>query len=268
MHSIICKHCGKSFLSRKNNQQFCSRKCADFAKTTKKLIKCTVCGKEFYAQPSVIERGVKYCSATCMGQDYRTREIIKCKQCGKEFEQIPARIKKNGLFCSQKCYIEYQKKKNEIIIKENYASIIIESPKYKRQEALIDIEDIEKCKDINWCLKPSYRKENEFYVESSNRTNNIKLHRYITNAPKGIEVDHINHNPLDNRKCNLRVCSHFENMKNSSNNKSGVCGVCWSKTHQKWRAFLNGKHLGYYDIKEDAINARIKAELSFNKVMV
>lgn len=42
----------------------------------------------------------------------------------------------------------------------------------------------------------------------------IGLHRWLTNCPKGMVVDHLNHSPLDNRLCNLRVCTPKENAAN------------------------------------------------------
>lgn len=60
-------------------------------------------------------------------------------------------------------------------------------------------------------------------------------------------MDHINHNTLDNRKCNLLVVSNGENMQNrrgaAKNSKSGVRGVYWDKKNKRWRAQigLNGK---------------------------
>jgi hypothetical protein len=78
------------------------------------------------------------------------------------------------------------------------------------------------------------------------------LHREVVGARKGELVDHVNGNSLDNRKANLRVCTHGENMRNRqmhANNRSGVKGVFWCKDKLKFRAQvrLNGKkyHAGY-----------------------
>lgn len=46
------------------------------------------------------------------------------------------------------------------------------------------------------------------------RSGGIFLHRLITQCPDGFEVDHQNHDGLDNRRANLRVGTHAENMRN------------------------------------------------------
>jgi len=62
------------------------------------------------------------------------------------------------------------------------------------------------------------------------------LHRIIMCAPEGMEVDHKNLNKLDNRRQNLRICSHSGNMMNrvkQNNNTSGYKGVCADKRRKK-----------------------------------
>jgi hypothetical protein len=93
-------------------------------------------------------------------------------------------------------------------------------------------------------------------------TKQICLHRLITNCPSGMVVDHINHNPLDNRRANLRVCTQAENIRNTklrSDSKTGYKGVHWSSQVSKYkvRIRLNGRniHLGYFDTPEAGYEA-------------
>ena len=93
------------------------------------------------------------------------------------------------------------------------------------------------------------------------------MHRWITGPPRGIEIDHINQNKLDNRRENLRLSTRSKNMHNakmSTLNTSGHKGVHWSKSNKKWqvRIRVEGKriNLGYFDKIEEAAIAYIKAE--------
>ena len=105
------------------------------------------------------------------------------------------------------------------------------------------------------------------YAVSKYKNKSIQMHRVITDADESKEVDHINHNKLDNRKANLREVTRTQNNMNHdirSDNKSGVTGVIWGKQRKKWRSYIcvNGKsyHLGEFKDKEDAIKARKQAE--------
>ncbi|MDM8534724.1 HNH endonuclease [Clostridiaceae bacterium HSG29] len=128
-----------------------------------------------------------------------------------------------------------------------------------------DLEDYGKIKDFAWY----YNKKtgNGFYMENKYKCNSISLHRLIINAKKGEYVDHINRNTLDNRKENLRVCTNQQNGFNCTlkkNNTSGVSGVSWDKSRNKWSASIKYNYkniyLGRFDNKRDAIIARLKKE--------
>jgi hypothetical protein len=105
------------------------------------------------------------------------------------------------------------------------------------------------------------------YVHKTDgKLNPITLHRFITNAIKGLVVDHINRNTLDNRNENLRVVKQRENCQNKkiqSNNKTGVRGVIWRMDQRKYiaRVKIFGKytHIGRFDNLKDAEDAVKKA---------
>ena len=153
---------------------------------------------------------------------------------------------------------------NEIIVKENYAEIILYDRYNKEKDrAIIDIEDIDKLKNIKW---KSCRK----YV--CNTQQGIALQNLIMNFTPNKEtvVDHINRNRLDCRKSNLRIVSYQINAINKgrqSNNMSGFVGVFWDKSCDKWvsRIKLNKKSidLGSYTSLDNALKARKDGEIKY-----
>ena len=159
-------------------------------------------------------------------------------------------------YCS-KHYMQYRKyghilertkfDLNEIVIYDDYAEIVLyNKDNVEITRALIDLEDVDKVSKYKWYLINGY-------------VYNVKvglLHRFIMNCPSDDEViDHINHNKLDNRKDNLRICNQKQNLMNKQktqrrNTTSQYKGVSWNKQRNKWRAQIriNGKskHIGYY----------------------
>ena len=85
----------------------------------------------------------------------------------------------------------------------------------------------------------------------------IDMARQIMNCPVGLEVDHINGDLLDNRRCNLRICTHSENMRNrklQKNNTSGYRGVTYVHGSERYTAQIyrhkKKVHLGTFDTAE------------------
>jgi len=101
-----------------------------------------------------------------------------------------------------------------------------------------------------------------FLISETESPKIIRLHREIMNAPADLLVDHRNNDGLDNRRSNLRLATHPENMQNRrklKNTSSQYIGVDFDKESGKWRARIkvNGKriYLGRFDSEIEAARA-------------
>lgn len=136
---------------------------------------------------------------------------------------------------------------------ENYFKIPLSKDCY----AIIDKDEISKIIKFKWYI-------NKYgYAVTKSRHYSTSMHRLITDCPEGFVVDHVNHNTLDNRKENLRICNQADNTLNQSiriNNTSGCIGVSWCNCKRKWVAYItkDGKHynLGGYDSFDEAVQVR------------
>ena len=129
----------------------------------------------------------------------------------------------------------------------------------KGKVALVDDEDFEYLNQWKWQCSKGYATR---HVRKNNKHTYPRMHRILLNVPDGMLTDHINHNKLDNRKCNLRICSNSQNIANSrrrKDNNSGYKGVYFDR--KKWRASIrcNGVliHLGMFDDKESAFRSYV-----------
>lgn len=147
--------------------------------------------------------------------------------------------------------------------------IKIVNKKHTNIITLVDDKDYENLNQYNWIMRCGYVAR-VFYSGKKQRT--LLMHRIIMNAGEKELIDHVNQNPLDNRKKNLRFCSRSTNAMNCKihkHNTSGYKGVSYSKSLNKWRAYIvvNDKQisLGCYHSKEEAALAYNKGAIKYFK---
>ena len=148
---------------------------------------------------------------------------------------------------------------NNVIYYDDYAELILTDRSGNEVgRTKIDIEDVKLFADKRVC------KDSKDYAICRWEGKQRKVHRIVMGVVDNIsiEVDHINGDSLDNRKCNLRVCTHDKNLKNQklhSNNTSGYSGVNWDKNKRRWVAeiIVDGKRIRKrFKSKNEAIAKR------------
>jgi len=79
--------------------------------------------------------------------------------------------------------------------------------------ALVDDEDYEYLNQWKWyaCICDGI-----YYARRTSNKKKIFMHRQLLNAEKGIEIDHMDHNGLNNQRANLRSCTSSQNKRNKS----------------------------------------------------
>lgn len=134
-------------------------------------------------------------------------------------------------------------------------------------EFYIDAEDLQKVSDKSWHVNSlGYVQTNIHKDGTSPLLHKILLGDY----GKGLCVDHIDRNKLNNRKSNLRLCWQKDNAKNKSvrsDNTSGFTGVYLDKRNGGWFAAITADgethYLGSFRNFEDAVRARIEGEKEY-----
>lgn len=196
----------------------------------------------------------------------------QCRKCLKVKDITEFREHHDGLGGKWFKCLECEKMQNDYEVRGDVTVVIINSDKHGRLEFIIDTEDLSRVKVAStWFANPSNNPgRKSFYVHGYLGDGKyVQLHRYLLgiNDPEQV-IDHINRNPLDNRKSNLNLVTQAENVQNSSircDNTSGHKGVSWNKRRCKWRAYItvdksNQISLGYYEDVNEAIKARKEAE--------
>ena len=151
----------------------------------------------------------------------------------------------------------------------------------KSYEVILDYEDYKRLNIYKYHVHTPKREKKYFsrclFIQGKVKTR--LLHHDIMNftydKKEKREIDHINGNTLDNRKCNLRIVSHYENSLNRAGNKNSLSkykGVTFYKDKKKKRfgakIYNKGKgvFLGYYETEKEAMIAYNRAVKKYHGV--
>ena len=136
-------------------------------------------------------------------------------------------------------------------------------PLTRGRVALVDDEDYKRVSQYKWHVSA-----NRYAATGGSKTSRMYLHRFIANTPPDMVTDHINGNPFDNRRANIRICTNSQNLMNrgkSSNNTAGFKGVTRLRRNLR-KPFmaqigvgLQHRFLGYYATAEEAHAAYVAA---------
>lgn len=129
--------------------------------------------------------------------------------------------------------------------------------------ALVDDEDYDYLMQFRWCAAKNY---NTYYalrsVKKNYKNKTFSMHQYIMDTPSGMQVDHIDHDGLNNQKSNLRLCTHKQNCQNRN------VLYCAKTSRYRGVSIINGKYiyatiwinnkttiLGKFNTEEEAAHA-------------
>jgi hypothetical protein len=189
-----------------------------------------------------------------------------------------------GRIISSKCSTKYCKKHHFQL--QKYGKVLDNNPRTKfdpNEFRFIGNDIVEfDTYDVSGNVVATYKIDAEDYpLVSKYKWRTIKgyasygakihyLHRLITNAKDGQQVDHINLDITDNRKCNLRFADNSLNQSNKRGyNKFNIKGIEYHKSINKWSAYFRIDNKQYhspcYSTKEEATFARFILEQMFRK---
>lgn len=222
---------------------------------------------EDYVEPNGKRRAAWLCECSC---DYHNRIIVLQRKLKTEGDKLSCgccKTKCEG-YCTKKKFNQYEIDGDVVRIKLSNCN----------QYTVIDLdkwEEVPHIKELLWGINNvGYVRAHipkSLQAEFDNKTH-ITLHRLICPCEDGFEPDHLDRDKLNNKAANLIPKTHLMNSINMSkykNNTSGVIGVSWKTSEQKWisQIVVNKKYIFLYygNCKTDAIRARLKAEWEYYK---
>ena len=246
--TFLCEcDCGQQKIVRKDNLLNGSVKSCGCRQrnVAPKTVEDMVSIGECFGMMTVIEHLPNKASAKVQNRNYR-KVLCKC-ECGN--------IKEVSLYslisgATKSCGCLRKQITSQRMSKHNTYEIIGEITKVfdgQGNFTLIDTDDLEK-------IKPYYFSKNAKDSYWVRKESPRPLHRFLTDCPDGMVVDHINHDRFDNRKDNLKICTQQDNRKNQP-----FIGVVFLEHINKWQASVkNGEkplYIGLFDTFDEAVEA-------------
>ena len=133
----------------------------------------------------------------------------------------------------------------------------ISTPKYPDKFTLVDDEDYEELNQWKWRFD-NLAVIRQIWNKREKRGITLSMHREIMKPLKGMVIDHKNHDRLDNRKSNLRICTQSQNLMNIISNRgsSKYKGVYRHPINNVWIACIRlnskGYNLGSFKTEKEA----------------
>jgi HNH endonuclease len=129
--------------------------------------------------------------------------------------------------------------------------------------AIVDDEDYEELSRYKWGVRVAkYGCYVRRMVYAGGKGTSVYIHRQILGFPDSL-IDHINRNPLDNRKSNLRLCTRSQNNANGpSIGTSKFRGVHFMTARKRWRSniIINGKV-----VSVGTFSTEVEAAMAYNE---
>ncbi|WP_163665388.1 HNH endonuclease [Adonisia turfae] len=144
--------------------------------------------------------------------------------------------------------------------------MIKQIPLTQSKFALVDSDVFDDFSQFKWHVANGYAARR---LPKSEGKKIVYMHRLIMKAVKGQVIDHVNGNVLDNRRENLRICSHKQNIRNgkSRGGSSIYKGVSKRSDYDTWQAHITvdgkKKNLGCHKNEQDAAKAYDAAALEY-----
>ena len=134
----------------------------------------------------------------------------------------------------------------------------------------VDDSDYETLNQYHWWVNgDGYAIRSRLKTDGMKTRGSILMHHQVIRPVSGCDIDHINGNPLDNRRCNLRIATRSQNNMNRfhklPNASSKYKGVCWRSIPKLWKAYIKINkrqiHIGYF-------RSEVAAAIAYNQAAI